>query len=77
MKKVWTVRFALALIVAAMLDIVSTYIRTPDLSLEANPVLVMFGRKWTYVVALKIVGSLFAIVAFAGGLRISFRPRVP
>ena len=61
---------ALALIVAAVLDIVSTYMGTPGLSGEANRVLIMFGRKWTYVVAFKVVVSIFAVVAFAGGLRI-------
>lgn len=70
MKKVWTIHLALALIVVAVLDILSTYIATPDLSGEANPFFVMLGRKWTYVVAFKVVGSLFAVVAFAGGLRI-------
>ena len=70
MKKVWTVRLALALIVAGTLDLVSTYIGTPDLSLEGNPILIMFGRKWVYVVAFKLIGSLVAVVLFAVGLRI-------
>ena len=55
---------------AAVLDIVSTYIASPDLSHETNRIVVMLGRKWTYVIALKVVASLFAVVAFAGGLRI-------
>jgi len=70
MRKVWTIRLALALIVAAVLDILSTYIATPDLSAEGNPFFIMFGRSWTYVIAFKVIGSLFAVVAFAGGLRI-------
>jgi len=70
MKKIWTVRLALALIVAAVLDTVSTYIATPDLSGEANPFFVMLGSKWTYIVSFKVVMSLLAVVAFAGGLRI-------
>jgi hypothetical protein len=37
MKKMWTIRFALALMFAAVLDLLSTYLVTPDLSLEANP----------------------------------------
>jgi hypothetical protein len=70
MKKVWTIRLALALIVAGVLDLVSTYIGTPDLLLEGNPILIMFGRKWVYVVAFKLIGSLVAVVFFAVGLRI-------
>lgn len=70
MRKVWTVRFALALIVAAVLDIVSTYIGSPDLSLEANPLFVMIGRKWTYVITIKVAWSLFALVAFTKALKI-------
>lgn len=70
MKKVWTIRLALALIVAAVLDIVSTYIATPDLSHEVNPLLVMLGRKWTHTIILKVCASLLGVVAFAGGLYI-------
>ena len=70
MRKTWTIRFALVLIVAGVLDLVSTYIASPDLSLEANPFFVMLGRKWAYVITFKVVGSLIAVFAFAGGLRI-------
>jgi len=70
MRKTWTIRFALALVVAGVLDLVSTYIASPDLALEANPFFIMLGRNWTYVIASKVVGSLLAVVAFAGGLRI-------
>ena len=70
MKKVWTIRFALALIVAGVLDLVSTYIASPDLSLEANPFFIILGRNWTYVIVFKVVGSLFAAVMFSRGLKI-------
>jgi hypothetical protein len=70
MNKTWTIRLALALIVAGVLDLVSTYIVTPDLSGEGNPFMVVFGRNWVYVVLFKVVGSLLAVGAFAGGLHI-------
>jgi len=70
MQKAWTIRLALALIFAAVLDILSTYLVTPDLSLEGNPVFVMLGRKWIYIITFKIILSLFAILAFAKGLKI-------
>jgi hypothetical protein len=60
----------LALIVAGVLDLVSTYIGTPDLSLEGNPFLVMFGRKWVYVFVIKFIVSLVAVISFSVGLRI-------
>ena len=70
MKKIWTVRVLVALVVAALLDSVSTYIATPDLSLEGNPVLISSGRTWSNLVTLKILVSLVAVATFAGGLRI-------
>jgi hypothetical protein len=70
MNKAWTVRVLVALVASALLDGVSTYIATPDLTQEANPVLVFTGRTWFSFIMLKILVSLLAIAAFAGGLRI-------
>jgi hypothetical protein len=70
MKKIWITRFTFAIIAASVLDIVSTYIATPDLSHELNPLLVMFGRKWTHTIILKVCASLLGVVAFAGSLYI-------
>ena len=70
MKKAWTIRFALALVFAAVLDLLSTYLVAPDLSLEGNPFFVMLGRKWVYLITFKAVFSFFAVLAFAKSLEI-------
>ncbi len=70
MKKVWTLRVLVALVIAAVLDGISTHIASPDLSHEANPVLIFSGRTWSNLVILKILGSLGPATALFIGLHI-------
>lgn len=67
-RKAWIIRFALALCFSAALDILSTYLVTPDLALEANPLFVMLGRKWVYLITFKIALSLVGLLLFAKSL---------
>ncbi|MBN2683862.1 MAG: hypothetical protein JXR40_01155 [Pontiellaceae bacterium] len=64
------VNVLVAVVVAAVLDCVSTYIGTPDLSHEQNPVLISIGLTWSNLVTLKILVSLVAVAAFWGGTNI-------
>lgn len=68
MKKMWTIGFALALFFAAFLDLLSTYLMTPDLKLEANPFFVMLGPKWVYLITFKVGFSLVALLVFTKSL---------
>jgi hypothetical protein len=69
MTKRWTVTFTLLLIVSTALDILSTYYATPDLSTEANPVVVAAGRSWTSVFVVKGVFVLILPIFFFLSLR--------
>ena len=56
-------------VVSNGLDLLSTYHVSPDLKMEANPVVAFIGPSWLTLFAIKIVGSLVAIALFYFGLR--------
>ena len=68
MRRNWTRWIAISLLLAAVLDVASTYIASPDLSREANPLTTAFGQTWLNVFAIKFIGSLGCLLIFSCGL---------
>lgn len=46
------------------LDILSTYVATPDLNFEANPVILSFQMNWLSIVIASLLGSTFLFLIF-------------
>jgi hypothetical protein len=55
-------------VISGGLDILSTRHVTPDLQLEANPIVIWMGRSWHSVFLIKGLSSAIAAVAFFLGL---------
>ncbi len=64
MIKKWTIWIGILLLLAAALDVASTWFASPDLSNEANPLVIAFGRTWVSVFGIKVIGSLICIFVF-------------
>ncbi len=74
MIKKWTIWIGISLLLAAALDIASTWFASPDLSNEANPLVIAFGSSWVSVFGIKVIGSVICIFVFNYSLRaLSFR----
>jgi len=81
MKRKWTALFALAMLVSAGLDLVSTYHASPGLAEEANPLFKLLGHErhaWTKLIAIKAVAVGLGVILFHIGLVIVHRrkPRI-
>ena len=75
MKARWTTLFLLIVVAGAVLDGGVTYLLSPDLKLEANPVIAM-GRSWTVLISIKVAGALLSTGLFYAALSIlQSRPR--
>jgi len=76
MKARWTTLFLLIVVAGAVLDGGVTYLLSPDLKLEANPVIAM-GRSWTVLISIKVASALLSTGLFYAALSIlQSRPRV-
>ena len=58
-KKFWV--FAIAYLVTSIADMVITYVGTPDLLLEANPLVTVFGLGWGALITANILGYIIYI----------------
>jgi len=75
MKTSWTILFLLVTVAGAVLDVGATYLLSPDLKLEANPVIAM-GRSWTVLITIKVASALLSTGLFYAALSIlQSRPR--
>ena len=68
MKTRWTICFIILLLIGNGLDILSTYHVSPDLQLEANPVVISMGRTWKSIFLIKGAGAFMAMLFFHYGL---------
>ena len=69
MKERWTILFLLIVVAGAVLDGGVTYLLSPDLKLESNPVIAM-GRSWAVLITIKLVGALLSTGFFYAALSI-------
>jgi hypothetical protein len=69
MKARWTTLFLLIVAAGAMLDGGMTYLLSPDLKLETNPVIAM-GRGWTVLISIKVASTLLSTGLFYAALSI-------
>ncbi len=75
MKARWTILFLFIVVAGAVLDGGMTYLLSPDLKREANPLMAM-GRSWAVFVTIKVAGALLATVLFYTALSmLQSRPR--
>jgi hypothetical protein len=81
MKRRWTALFALAMLVSASLDLLSTYHVSPSLAGEANPLLNLLGQEqhaWVKLITIKAVAAALGVILFHLGLVVVHRrkPRI-
>ena len=69
MKVRCTILFLFIVVAGAVLDGGMTYLLSPDLKLEANPVIAM-GRSWTVLISIKVAGALLSTGLFYAALSI-------
>ena len=75
MKARWTILFLFIVVAGAVLDGGMTYLLSPDLKREANPLIAM-GRSWAVFVTIKVAGALLSTVLFYAALSmLQSRPR--
>jgi hypothetical protein len=66
----WTLCFTLFLLLTGILDVLSTYHASPDLSGELNPLIVAMGRSWEAVFLVKGTTLLIAPTVFSLSLHV-------
>ena len=75
MKARWTTLFLMIVAAGAVLDGGMPYLLSPDLKLEANPVIAM-GRSWAVLISIKVASALLSTGLFYAALSIlQSRPR--
>jgi len=72
-QKKYFIFISAANIIVAFLDLFLTYVGTPDLDLEGNPLITVFGRGWSSLIIINIVITL-GLVAMAYYAFLGYKP---
>ena len=70
MKARWVTVYLIVVVASTLLDTCTTFLLSPDLRHEANPVVMHLGRSWTVLLLIKGIGIVVSGLLFYAGLAI-------